>query len=180
LIREYAIFPDKAKTGKARVMDTKIVRISDLSGREFESEDLIARLVIEEHPDFPEPITLEVLPAEVEQALPREQNFVRVAYFTPTTRESTPRRFVMSVEDFNSLSQQDDMTVVLNKAFLAQQEERKRGKRTASEGRPRIDYSSPEHAGEPHRGRITDAEKAYVRNNLEEVRVHCKTLTSGS
>jgi hypothetical protein len=33
----------------------------------------------------------------------------------------------------------------------------------------RIDYTSSEHAGEPHRGRITDAEKEYVRNNLEEV-----------
>src|SRR3712207_7701375 len=33
----------------------------------------------------------------------------------------------------------------------------------------RRDFTSPEHAGEPHRGRITDAEKEYVRNNLAEV-----------
>jgi hypothetical protein len=30
-------------------------------------------------------------------------------------------------------------------------------------------YSSPEYAGLPHRGRVTDAEREYVRNNLEEV-----------
>ena len=28
---------------------------------------------------------------------------------------------------------------------------------------------SPEHAGEPHRGRITEAEQAYVREHLDEV-----------
>jgi hypothetical protein len=28
---------------------------------------------------------------------------------------------------------------------------------------------SPEHAGEPHRGRITEAEKSYVREHLDQV-----------
>jgi hypothetical protein len=33
----------------------------------------------------------------------------------------------------------------------------------------RIDYSSPEHAGTPHRGRVSPEEAAYVRANLEAV-----------
>jgi hypothetical protein len=33
----------------------------------------------------------------------------------------------------------------------------------------RIDYSSPEHAGSKHRGRVTEAEAAYVRDNFEAV-----------
>jgi hypothetical protein len=36
--------------------------------------------------------------------------------------------------------------------------------------RGKVDYSSPEHAGEPHRGRITEAEKSYVREHLDEVK----------
>jgi Lsr2 len=42
----------------------------------------------------------------------------------------------------------------------------KRGRRT---GGGRIDYSSPEHAGKPHRGRVTEAEAAYVREHFDEV-----------
>ena len=42
----------------------------------------------------------------------------------------------------------------------------KRGRRR-SEGR--VDYSSPEYAGNPHRGRVTEAEAAYVREHLDEV-----------
>jgi len=42
----------------------------------------------------------------------------------------------------------------------------KRGRQT---GGGRIDYSSPEHAGKPHRGRVTEAEAAYVREHFDEV-----------
>jgi hypothetical protein len=34
---------------------------------------------------------------------------------------------------------------------------------------PRVGYSTLEHAGEPHRGRITEAEKQIVREHLAEV-----------
>ena len=33
----------------------------------------------------------------------------------------------------------------------------------------KIDYSSPEFAGNPHRGRVTEAEAAYVREHFDEV-----------
>jgi hypothetical protein len=36
-------------------------------------------------------------------------------------------------------------------------------------GSDRIDYSSPEYAGNPHRGRVTEAEAAYVRDNFDAV-----------
>lgn len=42
----------------------------------------------------------------------------------------------------------------------------KRGRRR-TEGK--IDYSSPENAGNPHRGRVTEAEAAYVREHFDEV-----------
>ena len=41
--------------------------------------------------------------------------------------------------------------------------------RTRRTGGERVDYSSPEHAGKPHRGRVTEAEAAYVREHFDEV-----------
>ena len=41
--------------------------------------------------------------------------------------------------------------------------------RSPSAERGRIDYSSPEHAGSKHRGRVTEAEAAYVRDNFDAV-----------
>jgi len=158
---------------KEEVVATKTIKISDLSGNEIRNEEQLARLVVEEHPDLTDSVTLEVLPEEVEEALPEEQNYVRVTYFPPTERGGAPRSVVLSIEEFNNLSQSEDMATVLNNALRAQQEEERprgrRGRRRAGERRQRIDYASPEYAGLPHRGRITEAEKEYVRNNLDEV-----------
>ena len=155
-------------------MATKTVKVSDLTGDEIGGEENLARLVVEEHPNLEDSVTLEVLPDEVEDKLPEEQNYVRVTYFPPSENGGEERSLVLSVEEFNSLSTDFDMDTVLEDALREQQERegRKRGRqgrRGTGERRARVDYSSPEHAGEPHRGRITDAEKEYVRNNLEEV-----------
>ncbi len=41
---------------------------------------------------------------------------------------------------------------------------------TASPDRAdRVDYASLEHAGQPHRGRITDAEKQLVGEHFDEI-----------
>src|SRR5215208_4878707 len=155
-------------------MATKTVKVSDLTGEEIGAEENLARIVVEEHPNLEDSVTLEVLPEEVEDQLPVEQNFVRVTYFPPSGNGGEERSLVMSVEELNSLSTDFDMDTVLEDALREQQEREgrrrgRRGRRGTGERRPRVDYSSPEHAGEPHRGRITDAEKEYVRNNLGEV-----------
>jgi hypothetical protein len=46
-------------------------------------------------------------------------------------------------------------------------EKAKRQRAPRAEGK--IDYSSPEYAGNPHRGRVTEAEAAYVRDHFDEV-----------
>jgi hypothetical protein len=155
-------------------MATKTIKVSDLTGTEIGSEENLAHIVVEEHPGLTESVTLEVLPEEVEGKLPEEQNYVRLTYYPPTDSREVPRSLVLPVEEFNALSRADDMGEVLQNA-LAEQHERegrrrgRRGRWAAGERRPRKDYTSPEHAGEPHRGRVTDAEKAYVREHLEEV-----------
>ena len=154
-------------------MATKTIKVSDLTGEEIKNEEQLARVVVEEHPDITESVTLEVLPSEVEGQLPEEQNYVRGTYFPPTESGGAPQSFIMAVEDFNNLSQREDMATVLQNALREQQDSRRRGRRggrrATGQRRQRRDFTSPEHAGEPHRGRITDAEKEYVRNNLEEV-----------
>jgi len=155
-------------------MATKTIKVSDLTGTEIGGEENLARIVVEEHPNLPDPVTLEVLPEEVEGRLPEAQNYVRLSYFPPTESGGEVRSFVMSVEEFNSLSTDYDIETILSDALRTQQEQEgrrrgRRGRRQAGERRARVDYSSPDHAGEPHRGRITEAEKDFVQNNLEEV-----------
>jgi hypothetical protein len=154
---------------------TKTIKVSDLSGDEIRNEEQLARVVVEEHPDITESVTLEVLPSEVEDSLPEKQNYVRGTYYPSPESGGVIRSFIMLVEDFNNLSQREDMITVLQNALKEQQEQddkrrsRRGGRRATGQRRQRRDFTSPEHAGEPHRGRITDAEKEYVRNNLEEV-----------
>jgi len=132
-------------------------------------------LIVEGHPNFPEPVTLEVLPEEIEGELPTEETvYVALSYFAPG--EPTPRRYVLPLQKFNNLfrEQEADAETVLDRVFAAQLEERGmgrsvKGKRIPEGKRLRFDYASSEHAGEPHRGTISDAEKQYVRENLKQV-----------
>jgi hypothetical protein len=153
---------------------TKTIKVSDLTGKEIGAEEDLARIVVEEHPSLPDPVTLEVLAEEVEDRLPLEQNYVRATYYPSEASGEEVRSFVLPVEEFNSLSRDFDMETILTDAYREQQEREgrrggRRGRRGGGERRQRVDYSSPEHAGEPHRGRITDEERAYVREHLDEV-----------
>lgn len=154
------------------------VRVSDLSGNQIPDDQSGTRLIVE-HPDFSEPIGLDVLAEEVQPHLSEQATrFVVLSMSDPESPNQ--ERYVMSIEDFEKLFQTGNSTSVLQEAFETQQQERESalssrgtGKRAAASGstgtRKRIDYSSPEHAGKPHRGTISEAEKEYVRNNLDEV-----------
>jgi|SRR5215207_6037420 len=153
-------------------MATKTIKVSDLSEREIPEEQL-ARLVVEEHPDLSDSVSLEVLPEEVEGIITKEQKYVRATYLPPPESGREPRSFVLTIEDFNNLTQTEDMATVLQNALSEQERQGSRrgrkGRRGGGSARQRIDYGSPQFAGMPHRGRIAEAEKAYVRNNLDEV-----------
>jgi hypothetical protein len=165
-------------------MGTQVIvqRVSDISGKSVEDESQLTRLVIE-HPDFKDPVTLEVLPEEVEDELPQEQEAVLVTYFFPG--ESVGQKYALTQQQLDTIFQGQPITEVLERVYREQQEERHRqeqesrtrgrgrgrrgGKQAVIQERPRIDYTSAEHAGEPHRGITSDAEKEYVRDNLDEV-----------
>ncbi len=149
-------------------MGTKLVRVSDLTGQEAEETEL-TQLVVEQHPNFQSEIMLEVLPEEIEERLPDPKALVVVSYQSPG--EPTPQRYVMLLEEFNNLfSGERQSDVVLEEAlFQGQVPEEKPQRTRRRQAKPRVDYTSPEHAGEPHRGTISEAEKEYVRDHLDAV-----------
>jgi hypothetical protein len=151
----------------------KVVHVSDLSGKQAQESEL-GRLVVLEHPDFAHgPVTLEVLPDEVASLKAAEQ-FVHLEYHPPGARR--PERLTVSLEQFNALAEAGDMNQIVQQAIGEQQERRGRGqaagsdrRRGTSRARAKANYATLEHAGEPHRGRITDAEKELVRKHLDQI-----------
>ncbi len=116
-------------------------------------------------------ITLDVRPEEVEGEIPEDGDLVVLSYYPPGA--ASGRRFFMERQDFEKLAPGADMHQVLQTARSAQALEaapRRRGRRRARDAQTeKINYASPEHAGEPHRGRATEREKDYVRAHLNEV-----------
>ena len=155
-------------------MATKVVHVSDLSGREAEEEGQLGRLVVLEHPDIGEPATLEVFPDEVAD-LQSAERLVRLEYYAPGERRA--QQLTVSADQFNALVKGEDMRALLVRAITAAHERRGEGAQpvrrqrrgAGGSGRGKVNYATLEHAGEPHRGRLTEAEKELVRNNLEEV-----------
>jgi hypothetical protein len=152
-------------------MAVKVVHVSDISGQEAD-EQALGRLVIHEHPEYVDlPVTLEVLPKEVE-SLQGASRFVTVEWIAPGSRRG--ERMTVSLDDFNLLANPGMMESAIQDALIAKHRSRPRaggGTTTGGgrSGRGKVNYATLEHAGEPHRGRITEAEKELVRDNLDLV-----------
>ena len=82
-------------------MAVKVVHVSDISGKEADEQSL-GRLVVHEHPEYADlPVTLEVLPDEIEP-LRGASRFVTVEWIAPGARKGD--RMVVSLDDFNLLA----------------------------------------------------------------------------
>jgi len=157
-------------------MAVKVVHVSDISGKEAD-EQTLGRLVVHEHPEYADlPVTLEVLPEEVE-TLQGASRFVTVEWIAPGARKG--ERMVVSLDDFNLLAGPGVMESAVQDALITKHRSRPRAAAAAGggsassgsgrSGRGKVNYATLEHAGEPHRGRITEAEKELVRKNLDQV-----------
>ena len=150
-------------------MAVKVVHVSDISGKEADEQSL-GQLVVHEHPEYADlPVTLEVLPEEVE-SLQGASRFVTVEWVAPGTRKG--ERLVVSLDDFNLLAGPGVMESAVQDALIAKHRSRPRSGGAPSAGRSgrgKVNYATLEHAGEPHRGRITEAEKELVRKNLDQI-----------
>jgi hypothetical protein len=140
----------------------KTVRFSDLSGQLIIQEDSLARIVVHEHPDLGDtPVEIEAL---ADEALAMEKATLRVAIldlYLPG--EDEPRRVTMDADAFSEMATERPVSEVLIAARPAKRA------RSGSARSDRVDYGTLEHAGKPHRGKATDAEKALVRENFDEI-----------
>jgi hypothetical protein len=146
-------------------MGQKTVRFSDLSGQLITHDDALARIVVHEHPELVDgPVEIEALADEAETI---EQAALRVAVidlYLPDDLE--PRRIVMEADAFDKLATENPMEQLL----VAARPVRRSPKTTVTGGRgDRLDYATLEHAGQPHKGKVTDAEKQLVRDHLDEI-----------
>ena len=91
-------------------MATKVVHVSDLSGREAEDENQLGRLVVLEHPDVGESASLEVFPDEVAD-LQSAERLVRLEYYPPGERRA--QQLTVTADQFNALAKGEDMQALL-------------------------------------------------------------------
>jgi hypothetical protein len=145
-------------------MGKKTVQYSDLSGEHLRPGDDVVRLIVLEHPDLlTGPVQLEALPTEIEKV---DEAALDVAVVEVHDGEGEPRRIVLSVDDFDALATDTPMAEVLKTA------ERVKPTKAAAKAAPaadKLDYTSLEHAGKPHRGKVTEEEAELVREHLEEI-----------
>jgi hypothetical protein len=144
----------------------KTVRFSDLSGQLMLEGDTPARIVVHEHPELSDgPVEIEAL---ADEAGVIEKGALRVAIldlYLPGDDE--PRRVVVPAEAFDKMATDRPVSELLITARPA-----KRATRSSSAGASngdRTNYGTLEHAGKPHKGKTTDAEKRLVREHFDEI-----------
>jgi len=146
-------------------MGQKTVRFSDLSGQLIMHDDALARIVVHEHPELGDgPVEIEALTEEAEIVEDAALRVAVIDLYLPDDIE--PRRVVMEADAFDKLATQSSMAELLTAARPV-----RRSTRAAASGSrgDRLDYTTREHAGKPHKGKITDTEKQLVHDHLDEI-----------
>ena len=155
-------------------MGQKTVRFSDLSGQLITEEDTLARVVVVEHPELGDgPVEFEALSDE---ALTLDKAALRVAVVElHLPGEEEPRRITVDLDGFDAMATDTAMSELLITARPARKSSRSaaatssRGSRASGSVAGKVNYSSLEHAGEPHKGKITDTERQLVQEHFEEI-----------
>ena len=143
-------------------MGQKTVRFSDLSGQLIMQDDALARIVIHEHPDLGDgPVEIEALADEARAMEKAALSVAVLDLYLPG--EDEPHRVVMDADAFGELATERPVSELLIAARPA-----KRARPTTPRN-DRADYTTIEHAGKPHRGKITDAEQLLVQQHFDEI-----------
>ena len=144
-------------------MGKKTVHVSDFTGEVIEPGAEIVRLVVLEHPDLVAgPVRLEALPSEVE-SIDDAALDVAVVEIHDNLDGGEPRRVVLTAGEFDALATDVPMAQLLRTA------ERVRPAKALRKSGDKPDYATLEHAGRPHRGRVTEDEALLVRTHLDEI-----------
>ncbi len=147
-------------------MGQKTVRFSDLSGQLITDDEAPARIVVSEHPGLPDgPVEIEALIAEATDIEKAGGQAALVDLYFPG--DDQPRRVVLDVAEFDKLATDKPMSEVLATARPTRRASR--SGTSAASREDRANYATIEHAGKPHKGKTTDAEKRLVREHLDEI-----------
>jgi hypothetical protein len=142
-------------------MGQRVVRFSDLTNTIIADDDDVVRVVIEQHPALENgPVELEISDDEAEAIQEGALSVVSLKLYKGD--ESAPAPVIMEIEAFNKLAGDRDMADVIRQAEPAYPP-RRQAKPAAAPNTEKLDYATLEHAGKPHRGKTTDAEKEIVR-----------------
>ncbi|MQS15862.1 hypothetical protein F7Q99_27270 [Streptomyces kaniharaensis] len=147
-------------------MGQKIIRFSDLTGKHVENDGDLVRIVVRQHPDLEDgPVEIEALADELTSVEELALDLVTIELHYPDADE--PETVVLEAEAFNQLASATPMAEVLRGAQrVARTVPSQAAPASAKE---RVNYASLEHAGRPHKGRTTDAEKQLVQKHLDEI-----------
>lgn len=139
-----------------------MIRFSDLSNRIIEDDEPVVRMIVEKHPALQDgPVELEAASDEVEAIRKGALDVVSLKLY----QDGAVETITMEIAAFNALAGEMDMSDVLKRAEPAYAPR----KPTPLPTGEKLDYSSLEHAGKPHRGKTTEAEKKVVRENLDAI-----------
>ncbi|MFD9690967.1 hypothetical protein ACFWXO_34985 [Kitasatospora sp. NPDC059088] len=147
-------------------MGQKVIRFSDLTGKHVDDDAQLVRIVVQDHPDLEDgPVEIEALAEELSGVQDLALDLVTFELHYPDSGE--PRTVVMEAEAFNRLVSDGSMAEVLRSAKRVPRSIPSQAQQPAA--KDRINYASLEHAGKPHKGRTTDAEKQLVRQHLDRI-----------
>jgi hypothetical protein len=154
-------------------MAIKQVVVSDITGKEIpEGEE--ATLTVSDHPSLGgKTVELDIEQSEALKFESSKLNMVSIAIHVPGEAVS---RVILDAAAFDKLfpkGQVEDILLGARSGGDAPSPVRRRGRpvssgRASSPKAEKVDYTSPEHYGQLHRGRVTEEEAALVRDNLAQ------------
>jgi len=152
-----------------------MVCISDLSGQDIpEGEQVEVRVL--ELDGLSQPVRLDASQTEADRLRIEARPLALLELLLP---DGSIERVALDAEQFKKAIKGDADEVMASAEALSfpsaqpEPQTRQRGRRQRSESAAsgsgaKLDYTAPENAGIMHRGRVTEAEAEWVRNNLDE------------
>jgi hypothetical protein len=147
-------------------MGQKTIRFSDLSEKLITDDGDLVRIVVREHPELDgQAVEFEGHRDEVQSLLAEALQVTEIELYFHG--EDEPRRLIVDTAIFDKLATARPMAELLIASAPAKRAPSARS--AAAPRRERIDYGTLEHAGKPHRGAVTDAERQLVKEHLAEI-----------
>jgi hypothetical protein len=148
-------------------MATRSLVISDLSSAELDDTNHVTAIIT--HPDVSFPVQIDLSAEEAEKLQETPLRLVEFELHAPNAPVRTVRVETKVLDKLFSGVNWDDVVAGAQKVTRSStQASPKRAASPKASGGEKLDYTAPENAGKLHRGRITEAEAAWVRDNRDK------------